>query len=50
MTVISGVLGFGVLAGNAASVARAFFFIFLVTLGVSFVMTGGKSYHNNTRH
>jgi len=50
MTIITGVLGFGVLAGDAAWVAKAYFFVFLVTFGVSLAMAGGQSYHRNTRH
>ncbi len=48
LSIITGVLGFGVLAGDAAWAARAFFFVFLVTFGVSLVMTGGQSNHKNT--
>ena len=50
LTIIAGVLGFWVLAEDTAWVARAFFYVFLVTLGLSFVMTGEQSDHNNTRH
>jgi uncharacterized membrane protein YtjA (UPF0391 family) len=50
LTIVTGIFGFGVLAGDAAWIARAFFFVFLVTLGVSLVMTGGQSYHKNTRN
>jgi uncharacterized membrane protein YtjA (UPF0391 family) len=50
LTIIAGVLGFWVLPETTAWCARAFFFVFLVTFGVSFVMTGGQSDHKNTRH
>ena len=50
LTILAGVLGFWVLPEDTAWVARAFFFVFLVTLGVSFVMNGGQSDHKNTRH
>ncbi len=49
LTIFAGVLGFWVLPEDSAWVARAFFYVFLVTLGVSFVMTGGQSDHENTR-
>jgi len=40
VAIISGVLGFGVMAGTAAMVAKKVFFISLVTLGISVFMTG----------
>ena len=49
LTIFTGVLGFWVLAEDTAWVARAFFFVFLVTLGISLVMTGGQSGHENPR-
>jgi|GEM_PF-3228988 uncharacterized membrane protein YtjA (UPF0391 family) len=49
LSIITGILGFGVLVGDAAWAARAFFFVFLVTFGVSLVMKGQSSYHNKTR-
>ena len=45
LTIVAGVLGFGVLAGDAAWVARAAFFIFLVAFGASFLMTGQPPSH-----
>ncbi len=40
LAIISGVLGFWVLTEDAAWIARAAFFIFLVAFGISFLMTG----------
>jgi uncharacterized membrane protein YtjA (UPF0391 family) len=50
LTIFSGVLGFWVLPEDTAWVARACFYVFLVPLGLSFVMNGGQSDHQNTRH
>jgi uncharacterized membrane protein YtjA (UPF0391 family) len=50
LTIFTGVLGFWVLPEDTAWVARAFFSVFLVTLGVSFVMTGKPSDQKNPRH
>jgi uncharacterized membrane protein YtjA (UPF0391 family) len=49
LAIITGAFGFGVVTGATAWIAKAFFFIFLVALGVALVMTGQSSYHNNTR-
>jgi len=49
LTILAGVLGFWVLPADTAWVARSFFYVFLVALGLSFVMTG-QSDHKNTRH
>lgn len=37
VAIIAGVLGFGVVAGAAAAVARVFFFVFVVLLLVSLI-------------
>ena len=37
VAVIAGILGFGVIAGAAADVARVLFFVFLVLLVVSLI-------------
>ena len=50
LTVFSGVLGFWVLPEGTAWIARAFFYVFLVPLGLSFVMTGEQSDHEKPRH
>jgi uncharacterized membrane protein YtjA (UPF0391 family) len=50
LTIFSGVLGFWVLPEDTAWVARACFYVFLVPLGLSFVMTGRQSDHENPRH
>jgi uncharacterized membrane protein YtjA (UPF0391 family) len=49
LAIITGVLGFGMLAGDAAWIAKAAFFTFLVAVGVSLVMKGQSSYPNKTR-
>ncbi len=49
LTIFSGVLGFWVLPGDTAWIARAFFYVFLVPLGLSFVMRG-QSDHENSPH
>ena len=46
IALIAAVLGFGVLAGLAATIAQVLFFVFLLLLIVSLVMhlgTGGRS-------
>jgi len=48
MTIVAGVLGFGVLDGDAAWIGKAAFFTFLVAFGVSFLMRGQPSHHENT--
>ncbi len=40
LAIITGALGFWVLAGDTASIAKAAFFIFLVAFGISFFMSG----------
>ncbi len=50
LTISAGVLGFWVLPEDMSWVARACFYVFLVPLGLSFVMTGEQSDHKNTRH
>jgi uncharacterized membrane protein YtjA (UPF0391 family) len=42
IALIAGVLGFGVIAGTAASIAKVLFFIFLVLFVIS-LLRGGKS-------
>jgi len=42
IALIAGVLGFGVIAGTAASIAKVLFFLFLVLFVVS-LLRGGKS-------
>jgi uncharacterized membrane protein YtjA (UPF0391 family) len=37
VALIAGILGFGVIAGTAASIAKILFFIFLVLFLVSFI-------------
>jgi uncharacterized membrane protein YtjA (UPF0391 family) len=49
VAIISGVFGFVVVAGTAAWIAKAVFFVSLVTLGVSIVMEGQSSYRNKIR-
>ncbi len=49
LAIITGVLGFGMLVGDAAWIAKAAFFTFLVAFGASLVMKGQSSYHNKTR-
>jgi len=46
--IISGVFGFWVAAGTAAWIAKAAFFISLVTFGVSLAMTEGRSLDKNS--
>lgn len=48
MTIVAGVLGFGVLDGDAAWIGKAAFFTFLVAFGVSFLMTGRPPHRKNT--
>jgi uncharacterized membrane protein YtjA (UPF0391 family) len=48
LAILTGVLGFGVMTGTAAGIAKAIFFVFLVAFGVALVMTGQSSYHNKT--
>jgi uncharacterized membrane protein YtjA (UPF0391 family) len=48
MSIVAGVLGFGVLDGDAAWIGKAAFFIFLVAFGLSFLMTGHPPHHGNT--
>lgn len=50
LTIITGVLGFGVLAENAAWIARDAFFTFSIAFGLSLMMNGGGSYHKHTQH
>ena len=40
LTIIAGVLGFGVLRDNAAWIAKGAFFTFLIAFLISFLMTG----------
>jgi len=42
LTIITGILGFGVLSDNAAWIAKGAFFIFLTAFLLSFLMTGQK--------
>ena len=48
LTVVTGVLGFGILPEDSAWIARSAFFIFLVAFGVSFFMTGQPPHHRQT--
>jgi uncharacterized membrane protein YtjA (UPF0391 family) len=48
LAIITGVLGFGVLAGDAAWIAKDAFYIFLVAFGISFFMTGQSPNRKNT--
>ena len=41
VAIIAGVLGFGVIAGTAATVAQVLFFLFLVAFAVTF-LTGRR--------
>ena len=47
LAIISGVLGFGMLSEDAASIAKAAFFVFLVAFGVSLLMTGQPEHRKN---
>jgi len=49
LTIATGILGFGVLDGDAAWIAKAAFFTFLVAFGISFVMEGQSSYRKKIR-
>jgi len=42
LTIVTGVLGFWLLAEDAAWIARDAFFIFLAAFGLSFLMTGQR--------
>jgi uncharacterized membrane protein YtjA (UPF0391 family) len=45
LTIVTGILGFVILADATAWIARAAFFIFLVAFGISFLMTGRPLNH-----
>ena len=45
LTIIAGILGFGMLAETAAWIAKAAFFTFLVAFGISFLMRGQPPYN-----
>lgn len=38
LAIVSGILGFGVIAGTAASISQVLFVVFLIALVVSFLM------------
>jgi uncharacterized membrane protein YtjA (UPF0391 family) len=41
IAIVSGVLGFGVIAGTAALIAKVLFFLFIIMF-IGFLITGGR--------